>query len=319
MRHLETEDGADTFIPFLILVLLRANPEHLLSNVQYIQRFRNPEQLAGENGYYLSSLNGAISFVETMDSSSLSAITQEEFELAVEKAIASLPSEKEDLHDHLNPQHVYGNQLSPISPQPIRPDGPHMLQTPGSADPRLLRSSSPAEATKDFLVRSSDNFQKTVSKPLQALGRIFTEMGSDADVIGGLPRDSQNQQAQSGPSRQSSQSSVTQPISPHRRRGYAPAYHQDVPQVPRRQQVIPARERSEGQRAIYQAADYLDDSVSAEAVQEEADRTHRVAFSAKIDTLASIFPNIEKETLEIVLLSNGEDVERTIEGLLEMV
>jgi hypothetical protein len=45
---------------------------------------------------------------------------------------------------------------------------------------------------------------------------------------------------------------------------------------------------------------------------------HQAAFSAKISTLVSIFPGIEKETLEIVLISNGEDVERTIESLLEM-
>ncbi|GAA6063984.1 hypothetical protein JCM10212_002416, partial [Sporobolomyces blumeae] len=57
IRHVASpEEGADTFIPFLIYVVLRANPDHLVSNLQYIQRFRNPEKLAGEGGYYLSSL-----------------------------------------------------------------------------------------------------------------------------------------------------------------------------------------------------------------------------------------------------------------------
>jgi hypothetical protein len=40
----------------LIYVVLQANPEHLVSNVQYILRFRNQEKLGGEAGYYLSSL-----------------------------------------------------------------------------------------------------------------------------------------------------------------------------------------------------------------------------------------------------------------------
>lgn len=109
------EEGADSFVPILIFVVLKANPEHLLSNVEYvllcfagsgsgthgrlrfINRFRNPAKLQSEAGYYLSSLvradpsqsladhrnyvqMGAVSFIETMDHTSLSNITQEEFE-----------------------------------------------------------------------------------------------------------------------------------------------------------------------------------------------------------------------------------------------
>lgn len=43
-------------MPLLIYVVLRGNPDHLVSNVQYILRFRNQEKLGGEAGYYLSSL-----------------------------------------------------------------------------------------------------------------------------------------------------------------------------------------------------------------------------------------------------------------------
>ncbi len=101
-------------MPILIYVVIKANPPHLLSNVEsvhfpcyipsiadlvcrFIQRFRNPTKLQSEAGYYLSSLvcgvnvwllsspadgrqMGAVSFIETMDHSSLSNITQEEFE-----------------------------------------------------------------------------------------------------------------------------------------------------------------------------------------------------------------------------------------------
>ena len=48
--------SADAFVPILIFVVLRANPENLLSNVEYINRFRTPARLQGEPGYYLSSL-----------------------------------------------------------------------------------------------------------------------------------------------------------------------------------------------------------------------------------------------------------------------
>lgn len=56
LRHSGSDESADKFVPILIYVVLQANPENLVSNVQYILRFRNPDKLSGEAGYYLSSL-----------------------------------------------------------------------------------------------------------------------------------------------------------------------------------------------------------------------------------------------------------------------
>ena len=57
LRNAKTSDtSADSFVPLLIYVVLHANPDHLVSNVQYILRFRNQDKLGGEAGYYLSSL-----------------------------------------------------------------------------------------------------------------------------------------------------------------------------------------------------------------------------------------------------------------------
>ncbi|CAG8751623.1 16784_t:CDS:2, partial [Funneliformis mosseae] len=58
----------------------------------YISRFRNPEKLQSEAGYYLSSLMGAISFIENMDVSSLS-ITQDEFDKNIEITMKELEKE----------------------------------------------------------------------------------------------------------------------------------------------------------------------------------------------------------------------------------
>lgn len=59
LRNSKSADtSADAFVPLLIYVVLQANPEHLVSNVQYILRFRNQDKLGGEAGYYLSSLVG---------------------------------------------------------------------------------------------------------------------------------------------------------------------------------------------------------------------------------------------------------------------
>lgn len=43
-------------MPILIYVVLKSHPDNMVSNVQYILRFRNQEKLGGEAGYYLSSL-----------------------------------------------------------------------------------------------------------------------------------------------------------------------------------------------------------------------------------------------------------------------
>lgn len=57
LRNAKSSDtSADSFVPLLIYVVLHANPDHLVSNVQYILRFRNQDKLGGEAGYYLSSL-----------------------------------------------------------------------------------------------------------------------------------------------------------------------------------------------------------------------------------------------------------------------
>ena len=59
LKNTKKEDtSADSFVPLLIYVVLQANPKHLVSNIQYILRFRNQEKLGGEAGYYLSSLVG---------------------------------------------------------------------------------------------------------------------------------------------------------------------------------------------------------------------------------------------------------------------
>jgi len=66
--HLMNKDlSADAFLPLLILLLLRANPPHLHSNIQYIQRFRSPERLGGEGGYYLNSLEAAVGWIESIE------------------------------------------------------------------------------------------------------------------------------------------------------------------------------------------------------------------------------------------------------------
>ena len=56
LKTSKSDQSADAFVPLLIYTVLQANPDHLVSNVQYILRFRNQDKLGGETGYYISSL-----------------------------------------------------------------------------------------------------------------------------------------------------------------------------------------------------------------------------------------------------------------------
>ncbi|KAI5805949.1 hypothetical protein EDC01DRAFT_271477 [Geopyxis carbonaria] len=150
LRHSKSDESADKFVPLLIYVVLRANPEHLVSNVQYILRFRNPDKLNGEAGYYLSSLMGAIQFIENLDRSSLT-ITPEEFEANVEAAVAA------------------------IAERPAPPPPPPVSEKP---QPPLGRASTSSRESTDEISDEKAavaGLLRTIQKPLTTIGRIFSD------------------------------------------------------------------------------------------------------------------------------------------------
>lgn len=140
--------------------------------LRYINRFRSHSRLQGESGYYLSSLSGAIAFIETMDASSLSNITQEEFENNVEKAIQDLPPSP-----------------SSASRRPFPPSemSPFAATTPGEEAARPLTFPS-LDNTRKFIQRTGNLAQEavigTVSKPLTAISKILEGMQQEGSEDG---------------------------------------------------------------------------------------------------------------------------------------
>jgi hypothetical protein len=63
--------GADEFVPLLNYVVLHANPPQLHSNIQFILRFRAPNKLITEAGYYFTHLESTVAWLETLDASKL--------------------------------------------------------------------------------------------------------------------------------------------------------------------------------------------------------------------------------------------------------
>lgn len=75
LSHFHPSSSADELMPMLIYTLITLTPENLsvISDVNFIQRFRWEPKLTGEAAYCLTTLEAAVSFLETVDLSTLRA------------------------------------------------------------------------------------------------------------------------------------------------------------------------------------------------------------------------------------------------------
>lgn len=314
IRHLGKEENADAFVPLLILVVLRANPAHLISNLEYITRFRNPERASSEVDYYLSTLAGAITFIESMDHTSLSHVDQVQFEANIEAALrANTPPA----------QAVEEPQETPLHTQ--------------------LAAMNLADDTRAFLQRTSEaaraGFTSSVSKPVSALSRLFIERIDDAFSPGGDPRTRELQTpapsaaappapgvAPNAPLRQRQAAEEQTPDAsedadaqarggarraPSWRGGFMPRFLADAEREEAEEEED--EEPSSPSRLVAAArevrADTSTDSVLADESAQLASGTH---------TLQSIFPQMEEGVLQLVLQECRGNVEAAIDRLLEM-
>ncbi|KAH9951048.1 hypothetical protein B0H21DRAFT_685467 [Amylocystis lapponica] len=345
LRHLRKEEGADMFVPILIFVVLKANPRHLLSNVEFINRFRNPTKLQSEAGYYLSSLMGAVSFIETMDHTSLSNITQEEFERNVEDMIQSLPTSGTQTPE-------YGTPSLPMSPS----SGSFASSHTGEESAQLLALPTPAQTLSDDARRFLQKTGDTISKPLSTISRIFNEVldGAEESFFAPLEQDHTRPvpQTPQGTGEESAYTAPLQtpykprvrrvhsPLSSARSSGsfqFGPATPDDTPTRPQGPSIpythqplnIGPSQTMQGQPPRAIPRDLLDASsphvsrtptpnLDLAGLQDEIDRAHEKAAVAARETLRQIFPTTDPEIVGWVLEANEGDLGKSIEALLEM-
>ncbi|KAG7444976.1 uncharacterized protein BT62DRAFT_933387 [Guyanagaster necrorhizus] len=351
IRHLRTEEGADSFVPILIFVVLKSNPENLLSNVEFINRFRNPVKLQSEAGYYLSSLMGAVSFIETMDHTSLSNITQEEFEKNVEEAIQSLPNDGDSPAIHFAAEPPPASSWSNSTPSHAGEESAQPLSLP-----------TPAQTLSDDAKRLLQKTGDTISKPLNAISRILNEAIDSAaspfapfetvrEQRTGTPppvphwshpdQIRQYQQQQDSP-RSGSPRMVPQtpmgdgiyqpplqtPYKPRVRRVPSPSFSPGIEETPSRPGPYTNQPLAIGPSQSLFASPYRPDyahvsrtptpNLDLVGMQEEIDTAHEQAAEAARDTLIQIFPAVDREVIEWVLEANTGDLGKSIEALLEM-
>ncbi|RKP22040.1 hypothetical protein ROZALSC1DRAFT_26586 [Rozella allomycis CSF55] len=77
IKRYSISSGADDFMPMLIYIVIKGNPPKIVSNINFISRFRHPSRLIEENAYYLTTMKGAIEFIEKINFHSFSNLTED--------------------------------------------------------------------------------------------------------------------------------------------------------------------------------------------------------------------------------------------------
>ncbi|KAK6458111.1 uncharacterized protein RJT20DRAFT_126032 [Scheffersomyces xylosifermentans] len=117
------ETNADAFIPLLILIIIKAKTDNLISNIHYIEGYRSEEWLLhGETSYYLSSLQGAIGFIQNLSDKELT-ITEEEYGAHMEAWAAQEKNRLEierASQSIVQPQPQHGSRLAVQDSAPVQ-------------------------------------------------------------------------------------------------------------------------------------------------------------------------------------------------------
>ena len=104
--------SADDVLPTIILTVLRAKPDRVFRNLQFIETFTPPEYLRGEAGYAYTNLYGAVQFLQDldMDKPTSLAINPEEFRAGLEKCKAATQKRVLEISDSImQPQETIRN------------------------------------------------------------------------------------------------------------------------------------------------------------------------------------------------------------------
>jgi Rab5 GDP/GTP exchange factor len=219
---------------------------------------------------------GAVQFIENLDRTSLS-ISDEEFEVNVEAAVSAI-AEKHQASEALPPPSQA--QLSEKSAL----NRPELTQR-RSGDGE---SSTPRKSTSSYDTDSGDavdekaamsGLLRTIQRPLTSIGRIFSEEAAPT---------------QSGPARTPLPGNTPR-MSP------SPATDTDRSRSPLRASTAGGEERS---RNRLNAEDAAARQASAEAA--EARRIQRAEHANVVETLAGMFPDLDREIIsDVVTQKNG--------------
>ncbi|KAK7733915.1 hypothetical protein SLS53_008067 [Cytospora paraplurivora] len=167
LSHFHPSSSADEIMPMLIYTLITLPPEHLnvISDSRFIERFRWEPKLVGEAAYCLTNLEAAISFLETVD---LSTLRSDEAPSGPLKS-SSRPG---------TPEKTFPPAWSPAVSAPSIAAG----QLDGSSASSLLKPESSSSKLKEAQLARNRRISDLVNTPAQALEAASDAMRSTADV-----------------------------------------------------------------------------------------------------------------------------------------
>jgi len=249
-------------------------------------------------------LMGVVSFIENLDRTNLT-ITNEEFERNVEQAVSAI-AEKNRAEDYESKSHA---SSAPAPTQhleekslPLRPDVTPQLATGGersSARRTFIRGPSETNQSKvaeDENSESVNGLFKTLQKPLNSIGRIFSDEVAPQPPLkpvstplpGSTPRRGLSPNPQLGPRNSGEDRSSAERSTPSRR---------------------PSQQHDSAEAAAARQA-----SAEASQAQSVQAQEHKVV----VETLETMFPNLDREVIEDVVRSQSGNVGKAVDACLAM-
>jgi len=171
LQHLfPSSSSADEVLPTLIYSIITSKPDssHAVSNFNYIQRFRNQAKIDGEAAYCLTNLEAAITFLETVDLSSIRANEKPE---GPERSGGRPETPQHEIQDPL--YHGLPSDSDSPSPQKAQLALPKSRsRASSSATTRPRRSSfmsQPSSKANDYPVTPTDAVRQAADEALDAM------------------------------------------------------------------------------------------------------------------------------------------------------
>jgi hypothetical protein len=219
---------------------------------------------------------GAVQFIESLDRTTLT-ITDEEFERNVEAAVSAIAEKHQaEVKDPAPPTQL--SEKSALS----RPEVTSRHSMEGeSSTPRKSTSSGEYDSGDGIDEKAAmSGLLRTIQRPLSSIGRIFSEESSSS---------------QTGPARTPLPGNTPR-MTP------SPRVSSDIQNLPRAPNFQDVRSKMSAEDAAARQA-------SAEAA--EAHRIQRAEHSDVVETLAGMFPDLDREVISDVVTQKDGRCENT--------